>query len=623
MFIFAIYQNNGMAAQDLSELEKRLSLMTLEDLRGADPLLADKAYEIALSLPEEHAVVFEKEGSLYSLVRLAGKLEQGGGRKGRALAKRLGKLAVLCADLVNKPKGETGAHQKKSPPHQKKFVPPKSALHGPEEIAAPKWMKIVSSIEKNNRLLKEKVGREADKAKQDAMRLACELNEHAIGLFREWAAKLGNEKEDMALALAYAKRLLDEQNYRSSKANIRRIMERKGEGAVRMEGDFNLLPPGLDKRKLDALVENGYEIKTVLDHNCREFIGAYAVLREHFPPDELDPAKDLMAMLDSGASFNRSYVKYYLATASDPGGKVVGAMDGNYFGSKTVSALYGAHVGVIAEEQKLGVATLLSEAALTAGNLCAAEAERAWKRREVEVDYAKLLEQSLVEGDVLIKGNRLMFVIGEVEPVNLASMEDAQSTIERNLIHGRMLGFSVIPLLDYKQVDLNKPADYVYIEVDGKPPSDWNTVPLLLYVRRMGKENAKTVSAGEARLISGVMRDIFLESGLYSADGVEADYRHSVARIAHLKDGDMILIYALPREGTKAELLEKIFALIPSIGTMDQRCTQFYPDYLWSKKYLEKYGKALESGTAVTLGQAREYLLAEAAKDPVITAARD
>ena len=204
-------------------------------------------------------------------------------------------------------------------------------------------------------------------------------------------------------------------------------------------------------------------------------------------------------------------------------------------------------------------------------------------------------------------------------------MEDAQATIERNVIHGRMFAFSVIPILDYKQVDLDWPSDKPYVEKDGKPPSDWNTVPLLLYVRRIGKEGAKQITVGEAKKISRIMTDIFSEAGMYSPEGVEADYQHSIARMNGMKDPDRVSIVELPREASKskAQLLEDVFKIIPEIGIMHERCAAYYGDYLWSKEYLAKYEDALRNGTAVTLQQAREFLIAEATRKPEITVKRD
>jgi len=603
------------------EIEKRLARISIDGLEGKH---AELASDVVGGLSAEHAAIFEEDGTLYSLARIAGMIGGKGGRKDRAVAKKIVRLIAMCADIAQKP-GEAGKSNKPSAGALKKpgvsVSIKKGSLLSSEGPMLPKWASAISRAEEKNGQFKEKMETEKNAAKKGAMKLVFGLNELSISMYKEWANRQGDQK----MALAYAKRLVEEQAYRSSKENIERIMQGRDGGAKAAVGKYDLLAPGIDTSKLDGLLAQGYKISNVTGHNCREFVEAYAVLREHFPPDELDKPTDLMGMMDAGPSFGKAYQRYYLVTARDPGGRIVGAHDGNYFGSESSSALYGAHIGVFYEERKLGVATLILAAALTVGNQCAADAEKEWAARGKLIDYEKMIIGGMEKGDKRIIGNRLMYGIGEVEPVNLASMEDAQATIERNLIHGRMFAFSVIPMVDYKQVDLDWEAGKPYAESNGKPPADWNTVPLLLYVRRVGKESAKAISVGEAKRISRIMTDIFSEAGMYSPEGVEADYQHSIARMAGMKDTDKIPIVALPRDPAKSkrELLEELFKAIPQIGTMHERCAQFYPDYAWAKEYLSEYKKAQKKGAAVTLEQAKEHLLAEATRDPAITVTRD
>ena len=616
--------SKAMANTPISlETQNRLVSISIDDLEGDAAKLAQ---EVVLGLPEEHAAIFEAEGSLYSLVRIAEKLGRGSNRKERALAKKMENLFVMCADMKQenaapeKAKAAVGGPQAKIGAAISKGG--KLAPEGLMEIRAAeqKWMAIIRKAEEKNESFKEKLL----KGKQGAMQLY-ELNRYSIELYKEWAGTLDDSKESQKLAKSYAARLLEEQNYRSSKANVERYLQQQTPAAENVKGNYDLLPPGIEKAKLDGIRKEGYRIEAVSNHNCREFVAAYAALREHFGPDELDPSVDLMTMMDAGPVLGKAYQQYFLVTATDKDGKVVGAHDGNYFGSESTSALYGAHIGVYPEAQKLGVATLLYEAALTIGNRYAANAENAWAGRGTKVDYLALIKNSMEPGDNLIRGNRLMYIVGEVEPANLASMETAQATIERNVIHGRMFAFSVIPILDYKQVDLDWPADKPYVENGGKPPAGWNTVPLLLYVRRIGKEGAKQITVGEAKKISRIMTDIFNEAGMYSPEGVEADYQHSIARMKGMLDTDKVSIVELPREASKskAQLLEEVIKIVPEIGTMHERCAAYYPDYLWAKEYLEQYKKTLKAGTAVTLEQAREYLVAEATRKPEITVKRD
>ncbi|MCX6769833.1 MAG: hypothetical protein NT051_04105 [Candidatus Micrarchaeota archaeon] len=614
-----------------SNLEKRLSSLTLEDLKTKNPDLAELAHDIVLSLPDEHAAVFEAGGSIYSLVKLAEKLGGGNTRKEKALAKKMEKLFALCADMKHEQGGTKKTQETKGGPQDsigasivkdKKFEPDTIMEIGAK---TQKWHAAIRKAEKKNEIFKRSM-QDKPKEMQDAMSLAYELNKYSIELYKEWAGSLGNDRKSRKLAAAYADRLSDEQGYRSSEANLNSIMQQKKPGAEVIKGNYDLLAPGIDKRKLDGMLKRGYVIESVSNHNCKQFVAAYAALRVHFGPDELDPAKALMEQMDAGPVFKNAYQQYFLVTASDPSGKVVGAHDGNYFGNTTTSALYGAHIGVYPDAKKLGIATLLHEIALTMGNEYATNAEKAWAGRGIEVDYVKLTKESAEPGDKIIKGSKLMYLVGEVEAPNLASMEDAQATIERNVIHARLFGFSVIPMLDYKQVDLDWPSDKPYIETDGKPPSDWNTVPLLLYVRRIGKAGATQITVGEAKKISRIMTEIFNETGQYSPEGVEADYQHTIARMKGMKDTDKVSILELPRDASKSKaqlLTEVIVGIIPEIETMDQRCAKYYGDYLWSKEYLKDYNKAVKNGTAVTLEAARAFLVAEATRKPEIEVKRD
>ena len=546
----------------------------------------------------------------------------------KKIVKKLGKLFALFANAnsFNPPKEAPNKKEAQSTaPMAGKFSA--AVSKGIMETTGPmlpKWMQKVSKTEEDQRKFREKIDKEKNAGKKAAMEKIAELNDYSIKLFREWAGAIGNEKEDLKNAADYAKRLLDEQTYRTSSANIKTLVERKEPAASDIKGDVDLLPLGIDKNKLNSVLAKGYEFKAIRDHNCKEFIAAYAVMRGYFGADELDPSRDLMTMIDAGPTLGNAYMRYFLTVAKDKDGKVVGAHDGNYFGSRESSALYGAHIAVIADEQKMGVATLLHEAALKEGNSYAIDAETAWKEeRGVALDYGKMIKSQTATGGRLIKGNKLMYVIGEVEPPNLASMEDAQATIERNAIHARMFNFAVIPMVDYKQVDLNWSADKPYVEVDGKPPADWNTVPLLLYVRVVGNESATSIFVGEAKQISKIMTDIFAEAGMYSAKGVEADYQHSVERMAKMRDTDRIPIIELPREGTKVEILEKFFKIIPQIGTMEERCTNFYANYLWAHEYLEALRRAQKKGETVTLEQAHEHIISEAKKSAEFPVHRD
>ena len=60
-----------------------------------------------------------------------------------------------------------------------------------------------------------------------------------------------------------------------------------------------------------------------------------------FCPDEADPAKDLMMMMDAGPVFGKAYQQYFLVTATDKNGRVVGAHDGNYFEARAPARFTG------------------------------------------------------------------------------------------------------------------------------------------------------------------------------------------------------------------------------------------------------------------------------------------
>jgi hypothetical protein len=461
---------------------------------------------------------------------------------------------------------------------------------------------------------------------RDAAERLESLHELEIRLFHEWLRESSRKGTlDAESVRVYGRRLIEGQKYQDKTANQRRLQETISQPqSGQVEAALTLLPSWTDREEIaTAKSELSITCHAIIDYNSEDFIRAYAMLRAHFPPDELDPSVDMMAMLDDNkgrypALATEGYkqlapelsgpihLRYYLVVAKDKDGNVIGATDGNFIGTTKSSSMYWAHIAVPGEQRRNGIATMLYAATLGLGNQYSSEAEVALSRTGGRVSYSAPTPEA--------PANKLMYFVVESEPANLESKEAVATTFGRLIFHGRATGASVIPLLLYAQVDLEYDRDRQFVQ------KDWNTVPLLLLVRRIGHEDETKIPVEEIRTIGDVLPTYFAASGLYNAGGLVYDGNYAVSRLVSTDSGTLQILQ-LPNAAGQTEQVEQLHRLVDILGTMDSRCRDLYPDHLWSKVYLARFAEAEREGRTFTVERAIKLMrdMARRKHDPTPT----
>lgn len=487
----------------------------------------------------------------------------------------------------------------------------------------------------------ELAGAEGRKAQQvqntlDAIGKVQSLLEHEKQAFCDWAEKLNvTKKFNAGQVVNYFVRMSESQAIFSTKENIRAIAQGIAAAPTLMPPDLQMLPEKVsagDRAQLNELMQSrGLTLEKVNDINSADFINGYAMLRQHFPPDELDRTKDIIAMIKEDPS-------YYLIVAKDKNGKIVGACDGNFVADRQSSSMYWAHVAVPGEERRAGIATLLYASTLSLGNQMAEAAEK-----ELGTTYQKNMA-----------GKKLTLFFLESEAANLADKESAILTMGRLQFHSSLdlcIADNGLNLTDKssrkpiskketqanaallmahmkEQIEnyydtstkegaakakaamemLSANMEYIvgslkqyqtfrYAQVDldwasGTPfqQKEWNTVPLFLAFRSLIAEPTSQDAFNAIRL----QRNAFLNAGTLNDVGIWFDYAFGVAGLV----GKDVSIARLP--STDSELRE----FMNRAGNTKLRL-DLYPQHNWYLHPEDGYLAALkESGTPLTADQA-------------------
>ncbi|MFA6213945.1 MAG: hypothetical protein WC717_01575 [Candidatus Micrarchaeia archaeon] len=450
--------------------------------------------------------------------------------------------------------------------------------------------------------------------------------------FCQWAEILNIKgKFDPEPVLNYYVRMSEDHALFTTKEKINFFSSGKSAGPEALAPSFGMLPEGLgaeDRQALAGLVSSrGLTFEKVNDISSKDFVDGYAMLRAHFPPDELDRSKDIIGMMLTDPA-------YYLILAKDRDGKIVGVCDGNFVADKHCCGMYWAHVSVPGEERRAGIATLLYASTLGLGNSYADKAEK-------ELGATYKTNQA---------GMKLTSFFLETEPANLADLDSALATLGRLQFHntlelsvadnGRKLSDKDArkPLSKEEQANakaallshleseledyygtgkegrekaeeilkvLGKQMKYIigslkgyltfrYSQVDldwvkNQPFSQkpWNTVPLFLAFRILTGE----ATSSDALDVLKLQRNAFLNAGGLNEAGIWFDYAFGAAGLA----GKEVSIVSLPQ--TNKELEE----FVQRTGTMEERSRLMYPGHNWSKDYL---ADLKENGKPIPLAQA-------------------
>ena len=388
------------------------------------------------------------------------------------------------------------------------------------------------------------------------------------------------------------KRLREGQAYLLENGNDKLFLERKK--STQILADEKYYCPWEEKGKLrDNISEMGLKFELVANGYGKEFSEAYSFLMNYFPRDELDPQVDLRTFIDANRTNSPVYKKeekeamsgdlyqrYYMVVARDKDGAIVGVADGNVLANKDTCAAYLAHIAVLEKHRRKDIATVLESAVIGVANRHAEDAEK-----ELGTSYKTAL-----------KGNKVGYILIETEPANRVGEEEANLTFSRLMFHAAN-GGAVINGLRYAQVDLDSQKGQkfdekrlqhsVEDEEGGKSTTGWNTVPLLLAVRKVGDEKSTAVPATEARALLNLMEDCFVSADTYNDAGVNFDRKYALEKLP--ASGSVELV-PLPKT------VEEFPSFLEKIPTMDVVMANDYASHPNAKDYLKEFKEAEKQG---------------------------
>ncbi|MCX6771811.1 MAG: hypothetical protein NTX79_07185 [Candidatus Micrarchaeota archaeon] len=589
------------------DTQNMLASLTIESLKSHRPDLVEMVQDIVLDLPDEHAEIFGSEESLYSLVKIAEKLGSGSNRKERALARKMGKLFVMCADMGKKSTESQGKNEGKQPLSGRTSLANAAKESGLLSIEGPiqvqNWMLTLNKAKKSQESWKEEIekmklaGNESQE-KIKAMEFIYKLHDLELREFEKWAKpeRILNGRLDEAKVEAYAERLKEGQEYQRSDKNVASVEKLGSKPATEtVECALEYIPESRNIEALAALAKE-YTFERVVSHNSEDFIKGYAlVLRKNFDADVMDPPADLMTMMDDGKTKNTlfknsaEYAKttvlseYYMIQVKDKKGNIIGVCDGNFSASEIYSAMYGAHIAIAPGKRQEGLATLLYAARFALGDKLASEAEAKFhKMGMANVDYSAPIKGR--------EGNKLQHFVIEIDMVNTSSKSAFEETVGRLMFFGKM-GVTIKAHEYYSQVDLeggNQEVPLFCGDVD---------------FRKIGNQNA---TVRDVKTTSAIMRDNFLVTKLYPEENVCHDYEQSIQVYKNAKDTDLVRRFILPATGTDVERMDAIVRMMqePGMGFMKDRLANYYKDRYANQLYLEETG-----GKVVPLEKLREHML--------------